>query len=294
MARSSADVFGVWISLLILFPTAALSIYAWRRRHLPGAMQFVVASAFAALWVACSAAEYAAGDLSAKVFWYKLQVLWQMPTITAIAWFTLEYSWPGRWLTRRNMVLLSVAPLLMSVLILTNDFHHLMWLSLTTDGAIVPIRGPANWSLVLYAGILGLLQIIPLVSLLIRSPSHRWPAAIMIATLVVNRVGYAIKATHLPLADRVPYEVLLVGLACVTFAIALFGFRILNPIPQARFAAIEQMRDGMVVADFDGRVASINPAAQAMLGVSCAVLWAGLGEDCPRSAMLEGRSPTVR
>ena len=34
-----------------------------------------------------------------------------MPTAIAVLCFALEYAWPGRWLTRRNLVLLSIPPL---------------------------------------------------------------------------------------------------------------------------------------------------------------------------------------
>jgi PAS domain S-box-containing protein len=49
------------------------------------------------------------------------------------------------------------------------------------------------------------------------------------------------------------------------YMIALFGFRILNPLPLARQMVIEQLRDGMLVLDPQGRVASLNPAAEKML-----------------------------
>jgi PAS domain S-box-containing protein len=51
------------------------------------------------------------------------------------------------------------------------------------------------------------------------------------------------------------------------YAIALFGFRIFDPIPLARLAAVEQTHAGMLVLDHDGKVASLNPAAERMLDV---------------------------
>jgi signal transduction histidine kinase len=49
------------------------------------------------------------------------------------------------------------------------------------------------------------------------------------------------------------------------YGIALFGFRIFDPLPAARAAAIEQMRDGMVVLDAQGQVLGLNAAAASIL-----------------------------
>jgi PAS domain S-box-containing protein len=52
------------------------------------------------------------------------------------------------------------------------------------------------------------------------------------------------------------------------YAIALFGFRIFDPIPQARQTVIAQMHEGMLVLDPQGRVVDLNPAAKRILGMS--------------------------
>jgi signal transduction histidine kinase len=51
------------------------------------------------------------------------------------------------------------------------------------------------------------------------------------------------------------------------FAVALFGFHILDPLPAARMVAIAQMPEGMIALDAHGRVASLNPAAASMLSI---------------------------
>jgi PAS domain S-box-containing protein len=51
----------------------------------------------------------------------------------------------------------------------------------------------------------------------------------------------------------------------VACAIALFGFRIFDPIPLARQTVIEQLQAGMLVLDLDGCVISVNPAAEKIL-----------------------------
>jgi len=244
-----------------------LSVYAWQRRHLPGASLFAAASLLAALWIGGSIMEYAAVDLATKVWWYKFEVVWMLPTVTAMSCFVLEYAWPGRWVTRRNLVLLFVPSLLMVFFILTNDTYHLMWVSLTQDGVIAPVRGLGNWANLFYTYALTVVEIAALVWLFVRSPLHRWPVTIVLLTKVGARATYLLKALGIT-SRQMPSDVRLIGVTAIMYAVALFGFRMFDPVTQARQRAVAQMRDGMVVLDVARRVANINPAAQDILGLS--------------------------
>ncbi len=142
----------IWPSSLTAVLLVALAVYAWHRRTVPGARAFAITCLIAVPWVAGNAAEVAAVDEAGKLFWFKFQAAWQMPAATALTCFALEYAWPGRWLTRRNLLQLSIAPLLTLVLVVTNNVHHLTWVGFTfQNGQVIPLRGPLNWLLVVYA-----------------------------------------------------------------------------------------------------------------------------------------------
>ena len=51
------------------------------------------------------------------------------------------------------------------------------------------------------------------------------------------------------------------------YAIVLFGFHILNPVPLAHQMALKQMHTGMLVLDLRRRVVSLNPSAERILKV---------------------------
>ena len=74
----------IWSPVCTVFILLVLAVYGWRRRSVPGALAFAAGSLLAAIWVACSALEYAAVDVAAKIFWLKAQVIWQLPATTAI------------------------------------------------------------------------------------------------------------------------------------------------------------------------------------------------------------------
>jgi diguanylate cyclase (GGDEF)-like protein/PAS domain S-box-containing protein len=52
----------------------------------------------------------------------------------------------------------------------------------------------------------------------------------------------------------------------VFFLMALLQFQLLDVAPIARHLVIETMRDGVIVLDYKGRLADINPAARKLLG----------------------------
>lgn len=254
-------------SVLVAFLLSVLSIYAWRRRMVPSAPVFGAGCLLAALWVAGSALEEVATDHLAKVFWHKFQGMWQLPNITAMTCFVLEYVWPGRWLTTRNLALLSVAPVLSALLILTNQWHHLMWLGFTFDGTLVPLRGVGTWAGIAYSYGLSLINVLAFALLFRHSPEHRWPVAIILTGQVTVRVVHGLDALGV-IQSRIPVGTLVTGVMFLMYGVALFGFGWFDPVPLARRTLINQMHDGVLVLDGDGRVASLNPAAKKMLGTT--------------------------
>lgn len=124
------DLWPVLISVvLIIF----LGFFSWHRRTVPGARAFAIGCLFALLWVIGSGLEIAALDFQTKVFWLRFHALWQIPTVTALGCFFLEYAGFGRFLTRRNLILLSLPAMFIFGLMVTNDLHHLIWTSFAMD-----------------------------------------------------------------------------------------------------------------------------------------------------------------
>ncbi|MGD8472550.1 MAG: histidine kinase N-terminal 7TM domain-containing protein [Anaerolineae bacterium] len=278
----------IWPYVVSFGLLTALSWYSWRRGSVLGARSFAIALLFAALWLAGAVAELMAADVANKVLWLKFQVVFQLPLVTAMTFFVLEYACPRRWLTWRWLILLSVPPLLVLVLVVTNDLHHWFWRGFQFDGALQPLRGPANWIALGYGMALVLISLAAFVSLFLRSPQHRWPVVLMIIGQIAGRVFFALdldaEQTVLGLDPLVLGFVITYGV----YAVALFGFRILDPLPTARRTAIDQMQDGMVVFDTGWQALSLNPAAERLLGVSAAQArgktWSALLPDCPEGS----------
>jgi len=167
----------IWPMLVSAALIAVLGIYAWRRRSVPGALPLAITMLFGVLWAVSAALELAAVDVPIKIFWYKsVMAVCIMPLSIARLCFVLEYAGLGRLLPRRNLVLLSIPPLLQFLLVLTNDIHHWMWLGFVFDGAVRPLRGLGAWILTGFGYLLFLVILIILVRLFFRSPPHRGPS----------------------------------------------------------------------------------------------------------------------
>jgi len=126
---------------------------------------------------------------------------------------------------------------------------------------------PARAILTAYGVGLWVFYVAVFLQVFIRSPQHRWPVSVMLLGQAGLRMALLLNTPLLAALDPIAFAVFTLLLPWTTYAIALFGFRILDPLPSARRVVIEQMQAGVVVFDAAWRVASLNPAAERMLGV---------------------------
>ncbi len=256
----------LWPVLISGALIAFLGWYSWHRRSIPGALPFAFGSLFGALWDLGAVFEIAAVDFSTKIFWAKFQAVWQLPAATALACFILVYTGLGRYLTRRNLVLLLIPPLLVLFLILTDDYHHLFWTQFQMNGHLLKFPGVANGFFVGYAYLLALSNIVLLFWLAVRSPQHRWPVAIMLFGQISGRGLFLLNYIYPGLLGPGESSFVVLGLLSSMYALALFRFHVFDPVPLARSTVIEQMKDGMLVLDLDGKIVDLNPAATKIIG----------------------------
>ena len=247
---------------LLLVPAA----YAWRHRSAPGALPFVTLVLTMVPWALGAALEIAALEPATKIFWLEFQGVWQLPAATAALWFALEYADLGRWLTRRTVALLAVPPLVVLVLVLGGATRPLLCSSYALETRVRCILGPAGWVLVAYGFALALAGSLVFLWLLLRSPMHRWPAALCLCGHVAVRVGFLLDTSDANPVAPMDATVLASTVAALTYALALFGFRMFELIPVARWTLIEQMREGVLVLDSAQRIVDLNPAAVGILG----------------------------
>jgi signal transduction histidine kinase len=261
-----------WNVLVALGTVAVLvasALYAWRRRPVPGALSYVAFNFLLAAWILSRALAASAVNPPAKVFWHEFEVLTQLAFVTAAVCFALEYASVGRWLTRRCLMVLAVPPVLFVPLALSNGVHGGLWTVLWQSGHPALMRGPLGSMFWWYGYALSFTVPAVFLWLFIRSPLHRWPAALCLLGQVVARVGYLASERRTPDfgLDPMPPVFLFVSLM---YAVALFRFRLFDLLPVARSTVVEEMLDGVLVLDLRNRILDLNPAAERAFQVTAA------------------------
>ena len=281
----------IWLPLAAAVFLVVIGLYAWHHRDVPGGKPFLAMSVITIPILLSIAFEAAAVAPETRLAHQKFQFILIIAVLTPVACMALDYAFPGRWLTRRNLVLLFV-PFLLCLLLAVIDDSRLIWRppEVNARGELVLRFAPAGAVLVAYGIGIGVLLAAVFIYVFIRSPQHRWPVVVMLLGQIGTRVVFLLDTAHLPALSSLNLTIIVVLLPWTAYAIALFGFRILDPLPAARQAVIEQMHAGVVVFDANWRVLSLNPAAEAILGVRAGL---ALGKTWQQLRSLEQSLPAL-
>jgi PAS domain S-box-containing protein len=267
MTGQYSDSADIWLPLFTIFFLIGLSVYSWLRRGVPGALPLALASLFTALWAAGSMVEYLALDRTMKIMGVKFQAIWQLPAAAAITCFILEYSLPGRWLSRRFLALLGIVSLLNVAMIVTNDLHHLAWRGFKLAGEVVPEYGPGGWLFLAYIYGLGVVNLIVFAWLFFKVPQQRWPVMVMASGQIAVATIFLLEVAQI-IHPLLRLEMVAIATYFLLFGNVLYGFYIFDPVPLGQRLALEQMQMGMLVLDYRRRVVSLNRFAEQLLQVS--------------------------
>jgi PAS domain S-box-containing protein len=256
--------------------STALAIFAWRRRPASGAAPVTLLMLAVAMWQSGYALELSSADLPSQLSWGKLAYLGMVMVPTTWLVFVLQYTGRERWLTRRNLALLAIEPLVTLLLVCTNQFHGLIYskLELHTYGSFVRLDetfGAWAWVDVAYSYLLLGLGTLLLIQAFIRSPHlYRRQIGVLLIGAFAPWAAEVLSMSGLspfPHLDLTPLAFTWSGLAATW---GLFRYRLLDIVPVARDAVIESMGDGVMVLDAQNRVVDLNPAAQRFVGCSAA------------------------
>lgn len=261
-----------YVLLLVIgaITSIVLAILAWRYRSAPGAVALAVLMLAIAGWSLAYAQELVSPDLWTKIFWTRIQYIGI--TLVPPAWLVFAIQYTGRtyWLTRRNLALLAIEPLLVWFLIWTYPAHQFFWENITLDiSGPMPVwsatYGIAFWMHTAYAYLFLLVGTLLMARAFIRSPRlYRGQALVALLGVMTPWFGnalYIFGLSPLPDLDLTPLTFTVTGMI---LAWGLFRFRLLDIVPVARDAIIESMSDGVFVLDVQNRIVDINPSACAI------------------------------
>lgn len=262
-------VFPYVITGLLLVPMVHV---AWRRRQRPGAAALVVTMVAVIGWCVGNALEIASVELGAKLLWANIEYIGIVTIPTAWWVFSVYYSGQENWFTPRRWVGLVIVPAVTLILVWTNDLHGLMrqGVLLDTSGPFSTVEksyGPWFWLWVAYTYTLLLLSTLLLGRALAgefhlyRGQSVALGCAIFFPWFA--NFLYVMELNPLPKLDPTPIAF---GCSGLVWTWALSRYRLMDIVPIARDAVLENMCDGVVVLDTSNHVVDLNPAARSLLG----------------------------
>ncbi len=116
------------LSIVAFFTALALAVLAYRRRTTtPGAWIFLMLMVGIALWAIANIGENISVELAPKLLWGSFSYVGVVSSIAAWALYVFHHTGHGKWITRRNLLLLSIEPVLMVLCVWTNSLHGLIW-----------------------------------------------------------------------------------------------------------------------------------------------------------------------
>ena len=254
----------VLISLTVL---ALLCRYTFRNRSVPGAVPFIVMTILIMLWILTNGLWMIGTTDEIRIFWFKCRASLMLPIITTGFIFSLDYAGLERWITPATLTTLAAPSIIIALLILTNDTHHLIWTQIIFNGTVYIDRSPITWGFVAFAYLLSLLQLMVLVRLFLNSPRHRWIAAGLIVAPFIIRGAYALTLTGWKPPAAMDPMTIAATLAVIPYAVAVFHYSMFYVVPIARDTVIETMPNGMMVLDIRDRVVDINAKVRKILGM---------------------------
>ncbi len=253
--------------------TVAVAAVAWRRRRMVGSRELALLMMAIGWWLVANALEASAVALPAKIAWSVIAYpgIESAPVLYLL--FVLAWTRMGGWLTRARIGLLLVVPIASIAVAATNEWHHLLWPTVSLIDAwgatAVYTHGPWFWVQAAYAfGIIG----VGLITLVVAI--DRYPAA------YASRLQIVILATLVPIAGSVLYLLGLntfvhADLSSIAFAIAglitawaVLRFRLLDVVPVAWPTLLDALADAVLVLDPDRRIAALNQSATLQLGIA--------------------------
>ncbi len=278
--------------------SATVAFLAWERRRAPGGTAFAAMMTAVVIWSLGSALETGAVGLGLKLQLAKLSYLGTVNTGPLFLMFALGYYRRGFRLPAAAHAFLWGVPAAALVLAAMAERHGLIWRNLQPSqvagsNLLVYGHGPVYWILVAHAFLLVLAGTVVVVQGVLRGQAtSRASGPIVLAGTFLPWAGMVVYLTPLNPWPGLNVPVVAFALTGVLLIWGIFTRRLFSLVPVARDLLVEQMPDGLVVLDAQGRIQDANPRALSILGVTARVVGRFAAEalaSCPAVAKAAAR-----
>lgn len=255
--------------------TALLAIYTgWdRRRAISSATGIILLLIAITVYISGAGMELASSDLAGILFWVQIEYLGiaSIPSLLLIV--VLGYTDRTRHLSPGLLALLSIIPLITIALVLTGNPLHYQTVGVDTSAPfprLVFTPGLGYYLNACYQYIAMFMATGLLMRAYHRSTRPLYTRQILIMEIgliapLIASILYLAGLSPIPHLDLAPYALIITALAST---VGIFSFRLFDLSPIAHSVILRQIPVGVMVVDDLERVTEVNPAAEAVLGLS--------------------------
>jgi diguanylate cyclase (GGDEF)-like protein/PAS domain S-box-containing protein len=252
---------------------AALRVWRWRGRVERVSLCAVLLAA--AVWSVAYALELvASGD--SRVLWGAVKFIGT--TLLPPAWLIFALQYAGRLARprRRLLAALAVEPALVLSLLAYSPTRSLIrsYPAEQLRARLPTVHlGVVYWGHFVYTSALVLAASAILLLTLMRMSRLYWRQSLVLGVAIclplIANVMSSLDVAPFSQFNATPVAV---SLSALTLVLGVLRYQLLDLRPVARTLVVETMRDAVVVADAQGHVVDVNPAAQQLLGIPAGAL----------------------
>jgi diguanylate cyclase (GGDEF)-like protein len=263
------------ILFITTFVNLVVTYISWRRQDTPVRRYFALTMLGMTLWTFASALDYSATPIMLKVFFAKFESLFYLCCLTLYLMFSLAYAGHLDWLGKIQVqVSLWAFPIVGSLIVFTNDLHHLIWTHFSynkfEDNVLIFHHGHGFW----WIAIISYLYILSTVFFLWQALrnfsefSRRQTRLLLGATFFMIGTNLLYLFEIIPTTEGVDWTSLTFSICGLLFLLALYGTQFLNIVPIAHHLIIERMPDCILVLDHNNYIIDFNPAMTQKFGIN--------------------------
>ncbi len=264
----------ITIYSLLHIPALVLALaaipFVWSRRKMPGLIYLVWLDIAAALWIAAAGMEMAAATVPLKFFWSQICYLGTLTVPVFLLLFAVGYTQPRHHWGWRRILPLFIVPVLTWIVVFTDDLRPLNWPSLAFDPVTnigVYGHGPWFWFTVVFIYGTVATAFVLLFTRLVRLRAYfRGQMRIFVLASLFPVVANVAYLSGLNPVRGMEWTPVSFGLMSIVLAWGASQGKVFKLVPVAHECLSDCMADAVIVADVQGCIVDINPAAERIFG----------------------------
>lgn len=260
------------ISGLISF---VLFIILLRTRKEPMTWYLAIALLAEAEWVIMVGIGNIVTEPSLKIMFSKISYWGVYNCVPLFLLFTIHYIGKTNWLTTRKIALFWVVPVIMIVLVSTNEFHHLIWSGFAAspragDNILFYFRGPLYWLGVINNYVMLIAIFLMLFWKMMNSlhTIYRRQSLMMLISVLPPWLGNIIYLFNWEPIRGMDFTPLTFSISGLLIFMAIYYYQLLDLTPVARDALFEQIKDAIIILDKENRLVDVNAAGEKLLAAN--------------------------